>query len=216
MALEEQNGPPGGAAGPAEEEQPERRQLDPEVAARRDAALSLVRTWGDPALRSRAIEVTRFDDALATEVARMAQIMDDALGVGLAATQLGVMHRLLVYRTGPGAPLVAVVNPRVEWASGETEPADEGCLSLPGVLLEVERAVHVRVEAADEHGEGITIEASGLDARVLQHEIDHLDGVLILDRVAREERKEALRVLREGPGERPAAGEEEPASSTSG
>ena len=93
---------------------------------------------------------------------------------------------------------MAVVNPRIEWASEEKESAEEGCLSLPGVVLDVERSVHLRVGASDEHGEEITIEASGLDARVLQHEIDHLDGVLILDRVAREERKEALRILREG------------------
>jgi peptide deformylase len=129
----------------------------------------------------------------------MSRIMDDAMGVGLAATQLGVMHRLLVYRTGPGAPLVAVVNPRVEWASDEKEAAEEGCLSLPGVVLDVERSIHLRLGASDQHGEDITIEASGLDARVLQHEMDHLDGVLILDRVSREERKEALRILREGP-----------------
>jgi peptide deformylase len=212
MALEEQQaGPDAGANGSAEEEVQERPQLDPEVEARRRAALSLVRVFGDPALRSRAADVTRFDDELATEVSRMARIMDDALGVGLAATQLGVMHRLLVYRTGPGAPLVAVVNPRVEWASDEKEPADEGCLSLPGVLLEVERSIHLRIGASDQHGEEISIEASGLDARVLQHEMDHLDGVLILDRVSREERKEALRILREGPDS--ATAEVEPAES---
>ena len=210
MALEHETGPVGGPDG-AEEEVQERPQLDPEVEARRRAALSLVRVFGDPALRSRAADVTRFDDDLATEVSRMARIMDDALGVGLAATQLGVMHRLLIYRTGPGAPLVAVVNPRVEWASDEKEAADEGCLSLPGVLLEVERSVHLRLGAFDEHGEEISIEASGLDARVLQHEMDHLDGVLILDRVAKDERKEALRILREGPDA--ATAEVEPAES---
>jgi len=182
-----------------EEEVQEPPQLDPEAAARRSAALSLVRVFGDPALRSRAAEVSRFDEELAVEVSRMGRIMDDAMGVGLAATQLGVMHRLLIYRTGPGAPLVAVVNPRVEWASDEKEAAEEGCLSLPGVVLDVERSIHLRLGASDQHGEDITIEASGLDARVLQHEMDHLDGVLILDRVSREERKEALRILREGP-----------------
>jgi peptide deformylase len=196
---EQQNGSAGEAGQVAEEEVQERRQLDPELEARRRAALSLVRVFGDPALRSRAAEVSRFDDDLATEVSRMSRIMDDAMGVGLAATQLGVMHRLLVYRTGPGAPLVAVVNPRVEWQSDERETAEEGCLSLPGVVLDVERSIHLRIGAADQHGEEITIEASGLDARVLQHEMDHLDGVLILDRVSREDRREALRILREGP-----------------
>src|SRR6476661_1095507 len=117
MALEEQTGPVGEADSP--EDIPERPALDPEAAERRRAALSLVRVFGDPVLRSRAGEVTRFDADLATEVARMGSIMDDAMGVGLAATQLGVMHRLLIYRTAPGAPLVAVVNPRIEWASDE-------------------------------------------------------------------------------------------------
>ena len=114
-----------------------------------------MRVFGDPALRAAAAEVSRFDDELAAEVSRMARIMDDAMGVGLAATQLGVMHRLLIYRTGPGAPLVAVVNPRVEWASDEKEAAEEGCLSLPGVVLDVERSMHLRLGAHDQHGEDI-------------------------------------------------------------
>jgi peptide deformylase len=175
--------------------------LAPEVAARRHAALARLRTFGDPALRTRANEVTSFDDALAEEVTRMGQLMSDALGVGLAATQLGVMHRLLVYRAGPDAPLVAVVNPQLEWASEEQEVGEEGCLSLPGVAVDVERPIHVRVNARDPSGEGILLEASGLEARVIQHEMDHLDGILILDRTTREHRKEALRVLREGPDE---------------
>jgi len=175
--------------------------LPPEVAARRQAALARLRVFGDPALRTKAKDVTDFDDALAEEVARMGQLMSDALGVGLAATQLGVMHRVLVYRAGPDAPLVAVVNPRLEWASDEQETAEEGCLSLPGVAVDVDRPIHVRVNARDETGEAILLEASGLEARVLQHEMDHLEGVLILDRTSKEERKEALRVLREGASE---------------
>jgi peptide deformylase len=177
----------------------ERAARDAVVEARRQAALALIRTFGDPALRTKAGEVTRFDDSLSHEVARMGRIMGDALGVGLAATQLGVMHKLLVYRTAPDAPLVAVANPRIEWMSQETEVGEEGCLSLPGVLLDVERAVHLRVSAKDQRGESIAIEASGMDARVIQHEIDHLDGVLILDRATTEQRKEAMRILREGP-----------------
>jgi peptide deformylase len=175
--------------------------LDPELEARRRAALARVRTFGDPALRTRATPVSAFDDSLAAEVQRMNAVMNDALGVGLAATQLGIMHRLLVYRTGFDAPLVALVNPRLEWASAEGESAEEGCLSLPGVALDVERAIHVRVTASDEHGEELLVEASGLDARVIQHEMDHLDGILILDRADREQRKEAMRVLREGVAE---------------
>jgi peptide deformylase len=127
----------------------------------------------------------------------MGQVMHESLGIGLAATQVGVMHRLLVYRVEPDAPIAAVVNPVLEWASREKEPMDEGCLSLPGVTAEVDRPVHVRVRAQDERGEAILIEASGLEARVLQHEMDHLDGVLILDRTTRDQRKQAMRALRE-------------------
>ena len=181
-----------------EEAAPEERPaLDPEVAARRDAALARVRRWGDPVLRSPARPVERFDASLREEAERMARIMDDALGVGLAAPQLGVLHRLLVYRTQPGGPTIALVNPELEWSGEEVETLEEGCLSLPAVLVGVERPVHVRVSARDEQGEPIRVEASGLEARVIQHEIDHLDGVLILDRTGREERKEAMRALRE-------------------
>ena len=127
----------------------------------------------------------------------MGLLMDDALGVGLAATQVGVVHRLLVYRVQQDGPLAALINPEVEWSGRETEAMEEGCLSLPGVLVEVDRPIHVRVRALDEFGEPILIEASGLEARVIQHEIDHLDGVLILDRTSRDERKEAMRTLRE-------------------
>jgi len=183
---------------PEVEEREDRPALDPETRERRRRALALIRTFGDPSLRSKALAVTRFDDALAEELRRMGQLMDDAIGLGLAATQVGVMHRVLVYRVGPDAPLVAVVNPQLEWASEELETAEEGCLSLPGVAVDVERSVHARVRAQDGDGEPILIEASGLEARVLQHEMDHLDGVLIIDRVSKEQRKEALRILREG------------------
>jgi peptide deformylase len=172
-------------------------QLDPETRARREAALRLVRKYGDPALKSRALAVQRFDDALVEEARRMGQLMHDALGIGLAATQLGVMHRVLVYRVDPDAPVAALVNPVLDWAGEETEALEEGCLSLPSVLVDVERPIHVRVRARDEHGEAILIEASGLEARVIQHEMDHLDGVLILDRTSREQRKQAMRTLRE-------------------
>jgi peptide deformylase len=181
-----------------EQAEAERAPLDPEAQERRRRALALIRTFGDPSLRSKALEVTRFDERLAEELRRMGQVMDDAVGLGLAATQVGVMHRVLVYRVGADAPLVAVVNPQLEWASDEGELAEEGCLSLPGVAVDVERPIHARVRAQDEHGEPILIEASGLEARVIQHEMDHLDGVLIIDRISKEQRKEALRILREG------------------
>jgi peptide deformylase len=179
--------------------EPEREppELDPETAARRDAALAQIRSFGDPVLRTRARPIERFDDALRDEVARMGLLMDDALGVGLAATQVGVVHRLLVYRVQQQGALAALINPEVEWSGRETESMEEGCLSLPGVLVDVDRPIYVRVRALNEFGEPIMIEASGLEARVIQHEIDHLDGVLILDRTSREQRKEAMRVLRE-------------------
>jgi peptide deformylase len=128
----------------------------------------------------------------------MGELMGDALGVGLAANQVGVLHRVLVYRVAHEAPVATLVNPEVEWSGKETEIMEEGCLSLPAVLVDVERPIHVRVRAQDQHGERIVVEASGLEARVIQHEIDHLDGVLILDRTTREQRKQAVRTLREG------------------
>ncbi len=156
-----------------------------------------MRKFGDPVLRTRARPVERFDDALRAEIQQMGELMNDALGVGLAATQVGVLHRLLVYRVQQQSPVSALINPEIEWRGGEEEIAEEGCLSLPAVLVEVERPVHVRVRALNENGEEIVIEASGLEARVIQHEMDHLDGVLILDRTTRDQRKEAMRALRE-------------------
>jgi peptide deformylase len=179
---------------------------DPAVEARRAAALSLLRRYGDPILRSRATPVERFDDALREQVSRMGQVMGDALGVGLAAPQLGLSQRVLVYRVGADAPLVTLVNPEVEWRSDdEVETAEEGCLSIAGVAVDVERPVYVRVRARDEHGDDRLVEASGLEARVIQHEVDHLDGVLILDRATKEARRQALRELREREHERRAA-----------
>ncbi|HEX2410751.1 MAG TPA: peptide deformylase [Solirubrobacteraceae bacterium] len=181
------------------QEEPEapRERLDPETRARREAALRYVRQYGDPVLRSRALPIKVFDDALAEEVRRMARLMDEALGIGLAATQLGAIHRLLVYRVEPAGPLGVLVNPEVEFKGDEVETMEEGCLSLPGVSVEVERPVQVRVRAQDERGAPLVIEAEGLEARVIQHEIDHLDGVLILDRTTRDQRKQAMRAMRE-------------------
>jgi peptide deformylase len=171
--------------------------LDPEVAARRDAALAHVRKFGDPVLRAEARSVEVFDDRLREEVARMGALMNDSLGIGLAATQVGILHRVLVYRVEHDSPVNALVNPVIEWTGSDEETLEEGCLSLPGVHVDVERPVYVRVRAHDATGEPILIEASGLEARVIQHEIDHLDGVLILDRASRDQRKEAMRALRD-------------------
>jgi peptide deformylase len=180
-----------------DEAEEEEHELDPVIAARRAAALAPIRKFGDPVLKTRARPVDRFDAALRSEVQEMGALMNDAMGVGLAATQVGVLHRVLVYRVQQQAELAALVNPEIEWRGGEEEIAEEGCLSLPGVLVDVERPVHIRVRAQNETGEPVVIEASGLEARVIQHEIDHLDGKLIIDRTSRDQRKEALRTLRE-------------------
>jgi peptide deformylase len=182
---------------PELEAEEEEEELDPEVVARRAAALAHVRKFGDPVLRTRARPVDRFDLALRDEVQRMSELMIDALGVGLAATQVGVLNRVLVYRVHQQSPVAALVNPEIEWSGSEQETLEEGCLSLPAVHVDVERPIHVRIRALNEHGEPIMIEASGLEARVIQHEIDHLDGVLVLDRISRGQRKEAMRALRE-------------------
>src|ERR1700676_239729 len=180
-----------------EQDAPTVAELDPETRARRDAALSQVRKLGDPVLRASALPVERFDEVLKQEIERMGELMHDALGVGLAATQLGVLHRVLVYRALPDDPVTALVNPVLEWASEELEAAEEGCLSLPGVHVSVERPAQVKVRAQDGNGQEVQIEAEGLPARVIQHEIDHLNGVLILDRISREARKEAMRAMRD-------------------
>ncbi len=180
-----------------EEGLPPPAELDAETRARRDAALRHVRKFGDPVLRTKALPVERFDEALRDEARRMGELMHDALGVGLAATQLGVLHRVLVFRAHCEDPLSVLVNPRIEWESEERDLAEEGCLSLPGVHVEVERAVALRVRASDETGLERLLELEGLSARIVQHEVDHLDGILILDRISREQRKQAMRAMRE-------------------
>ena len=193
----------------------EARELDEETLERRRIALGEVRQFGDPVLKSRASEVTDFGPDLEDEAQRMIGLMQGALGIGLAATQLGLMRRILVFQAGPDAEPRAIVNPDVEWTSEELVTAEEGCLSLANILVDVERPLHARISAVDLGGSPILLEASGLEARVLQHEIDHLDGILILDRTERDQRRGALRALRSGehfdpsmlePGEEPGSG----------
>ena len=181
-----------------EADERQREALEAELRERREAALAQVVKFGDPVLKSKASPVTEFGPELRAEVERMIAIMRDGLGVGLAATQLGALRRLLVFQAGPDNEPTALVNPEIEWMSEEAAVAEEGCLSLPRVSMDVERPLHVTVRGRDVEGEPIEIDASGLEARVLQHEIDHLDGILILDRTTREQRKGALRALREG------------------
>jgi peptide deformylase len=172
--------------------------LDHEALERRAQALAQVVKFGDPVLRSAASPVTEFDEQLVADAERMIELMRDAIGVGLAATQLGTLRRMLVFQVGSEAEPTVLVNPEIEWRSGALATAEEGCLSLPGVVVDVERPLHVRARAVDVRGEPLTIEASGLEARVIQHELDHLDGVLMLDRTEKEQRRGALRALREG------------------
>jgi peptide deformylase len=197
----------------ARAETSEREALEAELLERREAALAEVVKFGDPVLKSAASPVAEFGPRLRAEVERMIGIMRDAMGVGLAATQVRILRRVLVFQAGPDAEATALVNPSVEWLSEEAAVAEEGCLSLPRVALDVERPLHARVAGLDLDGDRVTVEASGLEARVLQHEIDHLDGVLILDRAPRDQRKGALRALRAGESYVPpdSGGEPDPA-----
>jgi peptide deformylase len=176
-------------------------ELDAEREARRRAALTVVRQYPDPVLRMKAKEVEELDDAVTGLVERMTRLMDEARGVGLAAPQLGILRRVLVYRTAEEAPPVALVNPKVVSASEEVETADEGCLSLgaASVVVEVERPIRVVVQGLSPSGEETRIEAEELEARVLQHELDHLDGILTIDRTTPEHRRAALAKLRPQP-----------------
>ncbi|HWJ42866.1 MAG TPA: peptide deformylase [Solirubrobacterales bacterium] len=191
-----------------EERDAEERRLEVEMLERREAALAQVVQFGDPVLKSKASPVANFNPELRSEVERMIAIMRDGLGIGLAATQLGSLRRLLVFQAGPESPPTALINPEVEWLSDEEAVAEEGCLSLPRVSMDVERPLYARFSGRDVEGAPIAIEAAGLEARVLQHEIDHLDGVLILDRTSREQRRAALRALREGGSYSPSSEEE--------
>ena len=173
-------------------------ELSAEAEARRRVALAQIRQYPDPALRLRAGEIETFDDDLLRLVERMAALMREANGVGLAANQVGVLRRVLVFQRAE-REVAAVVNPVLADRSEEQETAEEGCLSLQGVRVPVERHLEVTLEGVDERGEPIRLELVEAQARIAQHELDHLDGVLILDRTTREDRSEALGVLRADP-----------------
>jgi peptide deformylase len=173
-------------------------ELDAQQAARRRLALAQIRQYPDPVLRMTAREVEAFDGDLFRLVERMTALMADAHGVGLAATQVGVLQRLCVLKPDDGEAHV-LVNPRIVSASEEAATEDEGCLSLQGVLVPVERQVRVTVEAQDERGGPVRLELEALAARVVQHELDHLDGRLIIDRTDPASRRAALATLRPEP-----------------
>ena len=175
-------------------------KLDPEREARRRLALAQVRQYPDPVLRMRANEVESFDDDLRRLVRRMKDLMQDANGVGLAGTQVGTLQRVFVFQPeGEDEAPRAVVNPVLTATSEVTIGDTEGCLSMQGVTIPVERPVKVTIEGKDENGEDVRLELEERDARVVQHELDHLDGILILDRTTPEGRREALGILRPEP-----------------
>jgi peptide deformylase len=173
--------------------QSERDQV--ELSRREREARRDIRVIGDPVLRERALQVTTFDRGLRKLAKRMTRIMHDAPGVGLAAPQIGVLQRLLVYDVDDDPRVL--VNPQLDEFSEETEETDEGCLSVPGVTMPVSRPVSLRVRALDAAAEPLEFRAEGLEARVIQHEVDHLEGVLIVDRTSRSARAAALRELRD-------------------
>jgi peptide deformylase len=185
---------------PAEvEEDPEReRERERERRAHHAMAMRLVRQYPDPALRVQATAIADVDDDVRNLVERMAEVMRRSHGVGLAAPQIGVLRRVFVYRASADDPVRALINPELGETSDEMEVDTEGCLSLLGgeVTVPVERHVRVVARGVDESGEAVEVDAEGLEARVIQHELDHLDGVLIIDRAPKEDRRAALRELR--------------------
>jgi peptide deformylase len=180
---------------PDDEQDVEKGRAEAEADARRRLALAQIRQYPDSALRLVAHEVTDFDDDLRRLVERMIDLMHDAQGIGLAATQVGVLRRLFVFQPDDEGPR-AIVNPTVVERGKETSNDEEGCLSLQGVRVPVERLTSLTLEGKDENGEDVRFELDVQGARIAQHELDHLDGVLIIDRTDDEHRKEALATLR--------------------
>jgi peptide deformylase len=176
-----------------------KEKLDAEAEARRQVALAQIRQYPDPALRMKAHEVESFDGDLSRLVERLEHLLHDANGLGLAATQMGILQRVFIFQPDPEQEPQALVNPRLVKASDERVGDDEGCLSLQGVVIPVERHERITVEATDPEGKEVQLELEGLPARIAQHELDHLDGILILDRTTPEARREALATLRPQP-----------------
>jgi peptide deformylase len=180
---------------PGDERGAEEARAEAEADVRKRLALTQIRQYPDSALRLVAHEVAEFDDDLGRLVERMTNLMHDAQGIGLAATQVGVLRRLFVFEPDDEGPR-AIVNPTIVERGTETETDEEGCLSLQGVRVPVERVTSLTLEGKDEHGVDVRLELEARGARVVQHELDHLDGVLIIDRTDDEHRKAALATLR--------------------
>jgi peptide deformylase len=170
-------------------------ELDAEREARRQLALSQIRQYPDSVLRMQAPPVEDFDDDLKRLATRLGELMKDANGVGLAATQVGVLRRIFVFARDED-DIAVLVNPEIVRRSDEAEIDDEGCLSIQGVTMPVERSTSVRIEGRDANGKEVAYDLEGTPARIVQHELDHLDGTMILDRTTPEARREALAALR--------------------
>src|ERR1700733_11479060 len=152
-----------------------------------------IRQYGDPVLKERTREVDEIDGAVASLVESMIETMYAAPGSGLAANQVGVQRRIFVYDIGDGAR--TIINPQIIESDGEWT-YDEGCLSIPGLSWEIVRPNAVHLVGLDLDGNDISIEADELEGRVFQNELDHLDGVLLVERLNEDQRKEAMRILR--------------------
>ena len=170
-------------------------ELDPEREARRRIALAQIRQYPDAALKMEARPVDEFDDELGSLVERMKLLMVDANGIGLAATQVGVLQRLFVFQRAEDE-IVALVNPEIVERSEETDVDDEGCLSIQGVSSRSSARAKIAIVGQDENGADVRYELEEPTPRVAQHETDHLDGVLMIDRTTPEARREALAGLR--------------------
>ena len=174
-------------------------ELDAEATARRRMALAQIRQYPDSALRMQSREIGEIDDDVRRLAERMVGLMRDAHGIGLAGTQVGTLRRIFVFQNGDEPEPRVVVNGRITNRSKDTTTDDEGCLSLQGVLVPVERNAKVTLEGTDLDGNDLKLELEGLPSRVVQHETDHLDGVLIIDRTDAASRKKAMATLRPQP-----------------
>jgi peptide deformylase len=171
-----------------------------------------IRIFGDPVLRERAVEVVEFDETLRQLAADMRLTLSAAGGAAIAANQIGVLKRLFVWAASSGLEEGDLVNPEIVEVSEEMEHSEEGCLSFPGLFYPTDRPLRAHLRGYDVHGEPIDVKGEGIDARMLLHELDHLNGILFIDHLARHDYKDAMRRIRRGELELPSAGDEGSAS----
>lgn len=176
-----------------------------------------IRLFGDPVLRQRALEVTDFNESVQRLAEDMLETMRAAHGAGLAANQVGILKRLFTWEVGDAMELPeghprhgAVVNPEITWTSEEVQDGEEGCLSFPGLFYPTKRPLEVHIEAQDVFGESLSIEGAGFLARIIAHEIDHLNGILFIEHLEKHDRKDAMRRIRRGELENPPVHDDDP------